>query len=156
MPKTSEWPRTRTGYRASSTASPPPVRRCDVPSLRRPRWLRHDGVPGGRIDGVTGVSKPGGAVGPAVRGSPYGGGPGATGAERGRAGDADRLAGASPGDPDLEVRGPDCGATPAARRPAVQPVPAGVGPAHGRGGARLVPAGVPRRERARSIRQVRR
>src|SRR6516165_1105118 len=78
----------------------------------------------------TGASKPGGAAGPAVRGSPYGDGPGTTGAERGRAGDAGRLAGAPSGDPDLEVRGPDCGATPAACRPAIHPVPAGAGPAH--------------------------
>src|SRR5262249_28105779 len=100
--------------------------------------------------------KPDGAAGPVVRGSPHGDGPGATGTERGRAGDADRLAGASPGYPDLEVRGPDCRATPPARRPAVHPVATGIGPAHGRGGARLVPAGVPRRGRARSVRQVRR
>src|SRR5215471_21674260 len=79
------------------------------------------------MDTATGAWKPGGAAGPAVRRSPHGDGPGATGTERGRAGDADRVAGASPGDPDLEVRRPDRGATPAARRPAVHPVPAGIG-----------------------------
>jgi len=50
------------------------------------------GTPGvlrGRIDGAAGAGKPGGAAGSPVKGSPHGDGPGATGAERGRAGDAD-------------------------------------------------------------------